>query len=109
LGKNLRVEEDGFPAAGQLGCVARLVHDRRREGAALRRDWQRGQGDHVRVAAQEEVLEEDLAREAGVRVVFAAVHLREDRAEERLVPVLRHQVILEAMTLDVEDELLARK
>src|SRR5438128_1226041 len=86
-----------------------LRHDRRRQRTALRSDRQRRERDHVRVAAEEEVLEEDLAREAGVRVVLAAVHLREDRAEERLVPVLRHQVILEVMTLDVEDELLARK
>ncbi len=105
--QRLRVEQNRVPAAGELGRVARLLHDRRRERTPLRRDRKRRQGDHVRVAAQKEVLQEHLARKAGAGIVLAAVHLREHRAEERLPARRRHQVVLEVVPLDVEDELLA--
>ena len=75
--QRLGVEENRVPAADELGRVARLLHDRRRQRAPLGRDRERRQGDHVRVAPEEELLEEHLAREAGAGVVLAAVHLRE--------------------------------
>lgn len=103
------MQQHRLPAAGKLGGDAGLLHDRLRERAALGRDRERRERDHVGVAAQEEVLEEDLPREAGVRVVGAAIDLGQDRAEEGLAAVLGHQVVLEVVALDVEHELLAGK
>ena len=105
--QRLGVEEHRVPAADELGRVAGLLHDRRRQRTPLGRDRQRRQGDHVGVAAEEELLEEHLAREAGAGIVLSAAHLREHRAEERLPASGGHQVVLEVVPLDVEDELLA--
>ena len=107
VGQRLGVEKDRIPAADELGRVPRLLHDRRRQRAPLGRDRQRRQGDHVGVRAEEELLQEDLPREAGAGIVQPAVHLREHRAEERLPPGGGHQVVLQVVSLDVEDELLA--
>ena len=101
------MEQHALPAADQLGRLTRLVHDCRRQRASLRRDRERRQCHQVRVALEEELLEEHLAREAGARVVLAAVDLREHLAEELLIRRRVHQVVLEVVALDVEYELLA--
>ena len=90
-------------AAGRLD----LFHDRGREGASLRRDRQCRERDQARVGAEEEVLQKDLPREAGSGVVGAAVDLGKDGAEERLSGAATHQLVLEVVALDIEDEFFA--
>ena len=104
--QHLSVQEHGVPVADELGRLPGLLHDRGRERASLRRDRQGRERDQARVGTKEKVLEEDLAREAGARVVGAAVDLREDGAEERLPGATAHQLVLEMVALDVEDEFL---
>jgi hypothetical protein len=105
--QHLAVEQDPFVTAQALHDAARLGHDLGRQRRSLRVDRQRREHDDVRVAADEERLEEVVDREAHPRVVLAAVLLRERRVEVLAVED-RVEIVLEQVALHVHDELLAR-
>ena len=104
--EHLAVEQDAFVAAQALHDPACLGHDLGRQRRALRVDRERGEDDDVRVAADEERLEEVLDRVAHPRVVLAAVLLGERRVEV-LAMEDRVEVVFEQVALHVHDELLA--
>src|SRR6266498_3360150 len=74
--------------------------------SAPRRDRQRRQHEHGRVAAQEELRHEVLDVEAHARVALAAVALREPGPPALPLAADRVDVVFEQVALHVEDELL---
>ncbi len=100
------MEQDPFVAAQTLHDPAGLGHDLGRERRTLRVDRQRREHHDVRVAADEERLEEVLDRVTDAWVVLPAVLLREGGVEPLAVED-RVEVVLEQVALHVHDELLA--
>ena len=105
--ERLRVEQDPAVAADGAGEPPRLLHDRGRLRAALRRDRERREHDHRRVALEEQGLQEVLDVEAAARVGQPAAPLREPAPEVASLRSDRAHRVVEEVALDVEHELVA--